>query len=122
MNGPILGQDGAVFLAQFSANLAAQYNAQIEALGGSPDEFHPEAYSIGLTEALKAYALPDANRYGKLLGLKGALASYTEEGRLTDEQLSLIYLRDIMLLREIDVEEEGIVESILENQPSGDEI
>ena len=54
--------------------------------------------------------------------MKSSLASFTEEGRLSEEQLSLLYLRDIALVREVDPSDEGLVDSVLENLPNGDEV
>ena len=54
--------------------------------------------------------------------MKSSLASLTEEGRLSEEQLSLLYLRDIALVREIDPSDEGLVDSVLETLPNGDEV
>ena len=54
--------------------------------------------------------------------MKSSLASLTEEGRLSEEQLSLLYLRDIALVREVDPSDEGLVDSVLETLPNGDEV
>ena len=54
--------------------------------------------------------------------MKATLASFTEEGRLSDDQLALIYLRDVALIREIDPSDDGLVDSVLENLPDGDEV
>ena len=122
MNGQILGHAGSLFLAKFCACLATQYNAQVEELGCEPSEFNVDAYNAALTEALKAYACLNATQYGKLLTMKATLASFTEEGRLSDDQLALIYLRDVALIREIDPSDDGLVDSVLENLPDGDEV
>ena len=91
-------------------------------MGADASEFNAEVFSEALTESLTAHAQIDAVNYGRLLGLKGPLASFTEEGRLTEPQLALIYFRDIMLLRELNHEEDGVLESVLENLPNEEEI
>ena len=61
MNGPILGNEGAIFLAGFCANLANVFASKAEELGSDPSEFNQEAYSAALTETLIAYAHIDCN-------------------------------------------------------------
>ena len=48
--------------------------------------------------------------------------SISEEERLDDQQLALMYLRDIAIVRELDLADEGIVQAVLDEPPNGDEI
>ena len=59
MNGPILGNAGAIFLAGFCANLAKVFASKAEELRSDKSEFNQDAFSGALTETLKAYAHTD---------------------------------------------------------------
>ena len=59
MNGPILGNAGAIFIAGFCARLAEIFGSKAEELGSDPSEFNQEAFSAALTEALTEYAHMD---------------------------------------------------------------
>ena len=48
--------------------------------------------------------------------------SISDEERLDDKQLTLMYLRDIAFVRELDLADEGIVQSVLDEPPNTDEI
>ena len=122
MNGAILGNAGSIFLAKFCATLAQQFVAKSEENGTDSAEFNQDAFNAALTETLAAYAHIDASQFGRLLCMKQILGTLSEEGRLTDEQLALIYLRDIAIIRELDLGDEGIVQAVMEEPPSGDEI
>ena len=48
--------------------------------------------------------------------------SISDEEKLDDQQLALMYLRDIAIVRELDLADEGIVLSVLDEPPNTDEI
>ena len=54
--------------------------------------------------------------------MKKVFMSISEEERLDDQQLALMYLRDIAIVRELDLADEGIVQAVLDEPPNGDEI
>ena len=54
--------------------------------------------------------------------MKHDLQNLSEEETLTEQQLALIYLKDIAVLRGLDESDESIVEEVLAAVPSDDEI
>ena len=57
--------------------------------------------------------LEDATQHGRLLALKKILAEHMEEKQLDDQQLALMYAKDIALATGADIhEEESAAETV----------
>ena len=116
-NGAILGNGCATFLAKFAATLSVKYDKlkkDIEALGReegvtrSANTLSDSAYALAITRTLAALALEDTTSHGRLIVLKEILAELLDTRELTDDQLALIYTKDVLTLRSKPETEESI--------------
>ena len=115
--------NSTLFCAKILAQLAICYNAKAQEIGLSPEwELNQEIYSEALTETLRAFCAEDARKYGRMLGLRHILSKLMQKGTLTVEQLTCMYAKDIAIVRQLDVEDDQVIASIIENPPTKPEI
>ena len=117
-NGPILGNGCASYLARFAANLAKKY----EQKSNQDTEFNKTAFKKSLTETLEEMVEEDATQHGRLISVKDQLMELSEDKKLTAQQLALIYAKDILTLRQLDVHNKESYTHLLTNPPSEQEI
>lgn len=122
-NGAILGNGCAIFLCKFMARLKQEYeSACAEQDIDIEGPINQDVYKEVLSTVLKSCAKEDATEHGRLLALKPILGSLCDEKRLSDEQLALIYMKDVCVLRGLDVQDDGVVEELEANPPTEEEI
>jgi len=95
-----LGNGCAIFLCKFIARLVELYNlkcakANISITGNIDNRIYKES----LTQILHACCKEDVCEHGRLLSLKDALTSLTEEKKLDDDCLACFYAKDISVVR-----------------------
>lgn len=117
-NGAILGIPGALFECRFASVLAVIYNEKAEENGIEFGQFDQDTYSDALTKALTQFAYENMTQFGRLLDMKHDLQNLSEEESLSEQQLALIYLKDIATVRGLDEADESIVEEVLSAVPS----
>ena len=90
-DGAILGNGGAVFLCKFAATLIMKYKKR-----ASGFKLNEDVYRNVLTDTLVELALEDVLCHGRMLVMLDALCDLTSNGELGDQNLALIYARDLL--------------------------
>ena len=110
----MFGIKSSLFCAKILAQLAICYNTKIQEIGLSPElELNQEIYSEALTETLRAFCAEDAREHGRMLGLRHILSKLMSKGSLTVEQLTCMYAKDVSIVRNLDINDDQVVESIM---------
>ena len=109
-NGTVLMITGALFLARFTASLAMAYNDLVKKSDLNSEEFHSGSFDEALTIALTSDAYENMLNYGRLLVLKSQLLEFKGLEGLSPEQAAMLYLKDIILVRELKDFDESIVD------------
>ena len=97
-NGGILGNGCAAFLCKFTATLICKYEKIKAAEGKTASGLIAKVYSDALTATLIELAFEDYSQHGRLLVMKDQTISIADE-ELTDKQLMMFYVKDIMIYR-----------------------
>ena len=70
-----------------------------------------------MTETLRAFCADDARKHGRMLGLRHILSKLMPKETLTVEQLTCMYAKDISIVRNLDINDDQAIESMMENLP-----
>ena len=81
-----------------------------------------EIYSEVLTETLRAFCAEDARGHVRLLGTRHRLAELMSSHRLNLDHLTVMYAKDIAVLRQLNINDDQVIARIIENPPTKAEI
>ena len=91
-------------------------------MNGDKSKFSGTAYRKSLTYTLDCMVMEDTTEHGRLLTMKNQLIEMTEEKKLTMQQLTLLHAKDILNLRNLDVNKKDSYDELFRKPPSEQEI